>query len=98
MSETTRDVAAVFARPALTTPSGGRYEATRTPSLKMALPFIEAVEAKASVGEQLRAARGLLLGMGFPEEAVDDLGPDEVVERATGFFLAAFQRPGPSNP
>lgn len=94
MSDTTREVRAVL-EPAVLETASGRYEATRKPSLKMALPFIEAVEAKASVGEQLRTARALLLGMGFPEAAVDDLGPDEVVEQATGFFLAAFQR-GPT--
>ena len=95
MADTTSEVRAVLEPAVLVAADGQRHAATRKPSLKMALPFIEAVEAKASVGEQLRTARALLLGMGFPEAAVDDLGPDEVVEQATGFFLAAFQR-GPT--
>lgn len=90
--DTTGEVRAALEPAVLVGSDGARHVAARKPTLRVALPFIEAVEAKASVAAQLREARALLLGMGFPEAVVDDLGPDEVVERATGFFLAAFQR------
>lgn len=92
MADTTRDVAAVFAPATLTGPDGRVYTAARKPSLKLAAPFIAAVEGKDSIGAQLTAARALLIGMGFPEAVVDDLDVDQAVEQATAFFSAAFQR------
>lgn len=96
MADTTGEVAAVFAAAALTGRDGTVYPAARKPSLRDAAPYIAAVEAK-QIGEQIRTARALLLGMGFPEAVVDDLDVDQVIEAATGFFSAAFQRPAPAN-
>lgn len=92
MPETTQDVAAVFAPAVLVARDGARHVAARKPSLRDAAPYIAAVEEKKSIAAQLGAARALLLGMGFPEAVVDDLDVDQVIEAATGFFSAAFQR------
>ena len=79
-------------RDVLGTPAIGGVEAHRKPRLKDGIAYMEAIEAAASMTEQLKQARNLLLGMGFPPELVDDLDVDAVVEYATRFFSAAFQR------
>lgn len=78
----------------LTLPRIGAHEATRQPRLKDGLRFLRALEAKASVADQLEGAREILLGMGFPETVVDDLPMAEAVEYATSFFSASLQRNG----
>jgi len=85
---------ASLALPALVGHDGKTYTAQRLPRLKDGLAFLRAAEAKSSIADQLEGARAILLGMGFPVEVVDDLDMAEVVERASGFFTAAFQRNG----
>ena len=92
MADTTGEVLAALGPSVLVGLDGQAYPAARKPSLKDALPYIAAVEGRESVQAQLAAARALLVGMGFPEAVVDDLDVDAVIERATGFFSAAFQR------
>jgi hypothetical protein len=75
----------------------GAHEAARKPRLKDGMAFIAAIEAKDSMSAQLAAARDLLIGMGFAADVVDDLDVDAVVEYATRFFTAAFQRPNATN-
>lgn len=79
---------------ALALPSIGETQATRQPRLKDGLQFLRALEAKASVADQLEGARAILLGMGFPEAVVDDLAPAVAVEHASNFFSASLQRNG----
>lgn len=85
---------AALTLPTLVGANGTTYTAQRLPRLKDGLAFVRAAEAKASVAEQLEGARAVLLGMGFAAEVVDDLDMVEAVEKASGFFTAAFTRNG----
>ena len=91
------DVLAVWQPPTLEL-DGVVYEGTAYPKLKEGIAFIRAIEEKASILQQLDAARAVLEACGFEAEVIDQLEMLAAIEAATRFFLAALQPPTGAQP
>jgi hypothetical protein len=60
------------------------------PTLDQCIGYIEALEAKESMGDILRASRQLLIDVGIPAEVVGSLPVREANEAAGRFFSDAI--------
>jgi hypothetical protein len=84
------DLLQTWALPVLVV-DGVSYQGTGHPRMRDGLQFIRAIEAKASVVDQLEGAKAVLLACGFDADLIDGMEMPDAIEAATGFFLAALQ-------